>query len=158
VLTQSLRQNSPFQSRSLTGVLTKAFDPPPQKPKPLATSPTPPSATSSEWANAPVPKLEQNTPWPCLENHRHFTPFVLSVDGLLRQEAKTFAEGFAVKLAGKWQKPCSQACGHVKARLRTAAVRAVHLCLHGSRVPAHQISTQFSQWEDGAGLAMHEWS
>jgi hypothetical protein len=58
----------------------------------------------------------------------------------------------------KWQKPYSQVCGYVKARLSIAAVRATHLCLRGSRVPAHNISTRFSQWEDGAGLAMHEWT
>ena len=94
----------------------------------------------------------------CLENRRHFTPFVLSVDGLLGREAKTFAKRLAVKLAGKWQKPYSQVCGYVKARLSIAAVRATHLCLRGSRVPAHQISTRFPQWEDGAGLATHEWA
>jgi hypothetical protein len=94
----------------------------------------------------------------CLENCRYFTSFVLSVDGLLGREARTFAKRLAVKLAGKWQKPCSQVCSYVKARLSTAAVRATHLCLRGSRVPAHNISTRFSQWEDGAGLAMHEWT
>jgi hypothetical protein len=94
----------------------------------------------------------------CLENRRHFTPFVLSVDGLLGREVKTFAKRLAGKLAGKWQKPYSQVCGYVKARLSMVAVRATHLCLRGSRVPAHNISTRFSQWEDGAGLAMHEWT
>jgi hypothetical protein len=93
-----------------------------------------------------------------LENRRHFTPFVRSVDGLLGREAKTLAKRLAVKLAGKWQKPYSQACGYVKATLSMAAVRATHLCLRGSRVPAHNISTRFWQWEDGAGLAMHEWT
>jgi len=93
----------------------------------------------------------------CLENRRHFTPFVISVDGLLGREAQTFAKRLAVKLAGKWQKPYSQVCGYVKARLSIAAVRATHLCLRGSRVPAHNISARFSQWEDGAGLSMHEW-
>jgi hypothetical protein len=95
----------------------------------------------------------------CLENRRHFTPFVLSVDGLyvLGREAQTFAKRLAAKLAGKWQKPYSQVAGYVKARLSIAAVRATHLCLRGSRVPAHNISARFSQWEDGAGLAMHEW-
>jgi hypothetical protein len=72
-----------------------------------------------------------------LENRRHFTPFVLSVVGLLGREAKTFAKRLAVKLAGKWQKPYSQVCGYVKARLSIAAVRATHLFLRGSRVPAH---------------------
>ena len=95
---------------------------------------------------------------PCLENRRHFTPFVLSVDGLLGREAKTFAKRLAVKLAGKWQKPYSQVAGYVKARLGIAAVGATHLCLRGSQVPAHNISNRFTQWEDGAGLAMYEWT
>ena len=95
----------------------------------------------------------------CLENRRHFTPFVLSVDGLLGREAKTFLKRLAGKLAGKWDKPYSQVCGYVKARLSIAAVRATHLCLRGSRVPAaHNISNRFSQWEDGAGLSMNEWT
>jgi hypothetical protein len=69
------------------------------------------------------------------------------MDKLLGQEAKTFAKRLAVKFAGKWQKPsCSQACGHVK-----AAVCATHLCLHGSRVPAHNASIRFLQQEGGAG-------
>jgi hypothetical protein len=72
------------------------------------------------------------------ENRRHFTPFVLSVDGLLGREAQTFAKSLAAKLAGKWQRPYSQVAGYVKARLKMsiAAVRATHLCLRGSRVPA----------------------
>jgi hypothetical protein len=37
----------------------------------------------------------------CLENRGHFTPFVLSVDGLLGREAKTCAKRLAAKLAGK---------------------------------------------------------
>ena len=65
----------------------------------------------------------------CLENRRHFTPFVLSVDGLLGREAQTFAKRLAAKLAGKWQKPYSQVAGYVKARLSIAAVRATHMCL-----------------------------
>ena len=38
----------------------------------------------------------------------------------------------------------------MKARLSIAAVRATHFCLWGSRVPAQNISTLFSQSEDGA--------
>ena len=46
---------------------------------------------------------------------------------------------------------------YVKARLSVAALRVTHLCLRGSRVPTQNISNRFSQWEDGAGLSMHEW-
>jgi hypothetical protein len=92
----------------------------------------------------------------CLEQRRHFTPFVCSVDGLLGREAKTFAKRLAAKLAKKWQRSYSQTCGYVNARLSIAIIRATHLCLRGSRIPTSKISTKFPQWEDGAGLALFE--
>jgi hypothetical protein len=93
---------------------------------------------------------------PCLENRRHFTPFVCSVDGLLGHEANTFAKCLAAKLAAKWKGPYSQTCGYVTACLSIAIVRATHFRLQGSRVPAHKISTRCPLWEDGAGLALFE--
>ena len=106
--------------------------------------------------SAGVARKREETEMPCA------MPAELpSLRTLLGQEAKSFAKRLEVKLAGKWQKPCSQArgCGCVKARLVSmAAVCATPLCLHGSRVLVHQISTRFSQWEDGVGLAMHEWT
>jgi hypothetical protein len=64
----------------------------------------------------------------------------------------------AVELSGKWQKPCSQVCGCVQARLSVAAAHAAHSRLRGSRAPASKISTRLPQWEDGAGSAAHEWN
>jgi hypothetical protein len=93
---------------------------------------------------------------PCLEQRRHFTPFVDSTDGLLGREASFFAKRLAQKLAIKWQRSYSQICGYVKARLSIAIVRATHLCLRGSRIPAHKMSNKFPLWEDGAGLARFE--
>jgi hypothetical protein len=94
---------------------------------------------------------------PCLEQRRHFTPFVCSTDGMLGHEASTFAKRLAAKLANKWQRTYSQVCGYyVKARLSIAIVRTTHLCLRGSRIPTHQISTRCPLWEDGAGLALFE--
>jgi hypothetical protein len=93
---------------------------------------------------------------PCLEQRRHFTPFVCSTNGLLRREAATFAKLLTAKLATKWQHTFSQVCGYVKARLSIAIVHATHLCLRGSHIPTHQISTRRPLWEDGAGLALFE--
>jgi hypothetical protein len=92
----------------------------------------------------------------CLEQRRHFTPFVCSTDGLLGREASTFAKRLAAKLATKWQRTYSQVCGYVMAQLSIAIVRVTHLCLHGSRIPTHQISTRRPLWEDGAGLSLFE--
>ncbi len=54
-------------------------------------------------------------PESCLEQRRHFTPFVVSVDGLLGREASTFAKRLAAKLAQKWKRSYSQTCGYVNA-------------------------------------------
>jgi hypothetical protein len=92
----------------------------------------------------------------CLERHCHFPPFVFSMDGLLGREAKTFSKSPAAKLANKWEKSHSQACGCFNARLSMAIVGAMHLCTRGSRVPVHKISIRYPQWEDGAGLSLFE--
>ncbi|KAL5467466.1 hypothetical protein EMCRGX_G031692 [Ephydatia muelleri] len=59
-----------------------------------------------------------------VERRGNFTPIVLSVDGLLRE------------------KPYSQTCGYVRARLAFAIIRATSLCLRGSRV----------KWRSGLGM------
>jgi hypothetical protein len=92
----------------------------------------------------------------CLEQQRHFTTFVCSVDRLLGRKAPTFAKQLAAKLMKKWQRSYSQTCGYVNARLSIAIIQATHLCLRGSRIPTSKISTRFPQWEDGAGLALFE--
>jgi hypothetical protein len=75
---------------------------------------------------------------------------------LLGREASTFAKRLAAKLANKWQKPYSQVCGYVQARLSISIVRATHLCLRGSRIPTSKISIRRSLCEDGAGSALFE--
>ena len=90
----------------------------------------------------------------CLEQRRHFAPFVVSADGMLGREAEALLKRLSGKLATKWEQPYSQVCGFVRARLSIAIVRATHLCLRGSRVPAHKVSYRHPKWEDGAGLGL----
>jgi hypothetical protein len=49
----------------------------------------------------------------CLEQRLHFTPFLVSTDGLMGREASTFAKCLSAKLTKKWQKPYSQGYGYV---------------------------------------------
>jgi hypothetical protein len=91
-------------------------------------------------------------PEPCLEQRRHFTPFVVSIDGLLGREASTLAKRLAQKLAIKWQRSYLQVCGYVNARLSIVIIRATHSCLRGSRIPAHKMRNKFPLWEDCATL------
>ena len=88
----------------------------------------------------------------CLQQLRHFSPFVSLVDGLLGVEATATLKRIASRLATKWRQPNSKTCGYVNSRVAITLVRATHRCLRGSWVPAHWISVQQPQWGDGAGL------
>ena len=88
----------------------------------------------------------------CLQQSRHFYPFVASVDGLLGVEATATLKRLASRLATKWNQPYLRTCGYVKIMIAITLVRATHLCIQVSWVPTHRISVQRHQWEDVAGL------
>ena len=88
----------------------------------------------------------------CLQKCWHFPPFVASVDGLLGVEATATLKRIASRLATKWNRSYSKTCGYIKSRIAITLVRATYCCIRGSRVPAHRISVQQPQWEDGAGI------
>ena len=88
----------------------------------------------------------------CLQQRRHFSPSVASVDGLLWLEATATLKRLASCLATRWKQSYSKACGYIKSRIAITLLRATHLYIRGSRVPAHRISVQRPQWEDAAGL------
>jgi hypothetical protein len=90
----------------------------------------------------------------CLEQRRHFSPFVVSTDGLLGKEAKILLKKLSAMLAKKWEKPYSEVCGYVNACMSIAIVRATHLCIRGSRIPTGKMSNRLPQWEDKAGLGL----
>jgi hypothetical protein len=91
---------------------------------------------------------------PCLDSRRDFTPYVLSVDGMLATEAKELNKRLAGKIANRWKTTYSKVCGWVNARISIATLRATHICLRGSRVPIKHISSKWSNWDDGAGLGL----
>ena len=88
----------------------------------------------------------------CLQQRRHFSPFVASVDGLLGVEAKSTLESLVSRLATKWKQYYSKTCGYVKIRITITLVHATHSCIRVSWLPSHRISVQRPQWADGAGL------
>ena len=91
-------------------------------------------------------------PEACLQQRRHFSPFVASLDGMLGVEATATLKRIASRLATKWKQPYSKTCGYINSRVEIALVRATHRCIRGYWVPAHRISVQKPQWEDDAGL------
>ena len=88
----------------------------------------------------------------CPQQRRSFSPFVTSVDGLLGVEATVTLKRLASRLTTKWKQPYSKTCGYVRSRIAITLVRATHCCILNSRVPAHHISVQRPQLDDGAGL------
>ena len=90
---------------------------------------------------------------PCLDQRRHFTPFVVSTDGLIGKEASALLKNLAARISTKHGEHYSHVCGAIKARMSIAIVRATHLCLRGSRIPTSQMSNRRLQWDDPAGLA-----
>jgi hypothetical protein len=90
----------------------------------------------------------------CLEQRRHFSPFVVSADGLLGKEAKILLRKLSAMLATKWEKPYSEVCGYGNARMSIAIVRAAHLCIRGSRIPTGKMRNRLPQWEENAGLGL----
>ena len=77
-----------------------------------------------------------------------FTPLVVSVNGVLGQEANFFIKHLAQKLAHKWEKSNSEVLGWMRARLSFAILRATNLCLRGSRT---KWRSAFGM-DDGTGL------
>ena len=78
----------------------------------------------------------------CLQQRRHFSPFVASVDGLLGVEATATLKRLASRQATKWKHHYLKTCGYVRSRIAITLVRATHCCIRGSRVPEHRISVQ----------------
>jgi hypothetical protein len=89
-----------------------------------------------------------------LEQRRHFSPFVVSTDGLFGREAKILLKKLSALLAKKWEKPYSEVCGYINAQMSIAVVRATHLCIRGSRILTSKMSKRLPQWKIKAGLSL----
>ena len=69
----------------------------------------------------------------CERRRAAFTPFVVSVDGILGKEAKTLIDRLSDRLASKWGKSYEETVSWVRTRLSFAVLRATDLCIWGSR-------------------------
>jgi hypothetical protein len=93
----------------------------------------------------------------CLEQHRHFSPFVASTDGLLGKESQTLHKKLSTLLPEKWEKPYSKICGYVNTRMSIAMVRATPLPLFMGLSNPNESNEQLpasAQREDKAGLGL----
>ena len=88
----------------------------------------------------------------CSEQRRHFSPLIVSLDGIFGFEANNIVKRLSGMIARKWHKPYSWVCAFVRGRLSIAVIREVNRCIRGSRVPAKFMSLERPLWEDGSGL------
>ena len=85
----------------------------------------------------------------CLQQRRHFSPFVASVDGLLGVEATVTLKIIASRLATKWKQTCSKTCGYVNSRVAITLVRAtqsLHTRIPGASTPDQRAETPVGGW------------
>ena len=68
-----------------------------------------------------------------------FTPFIVSMDGVIHREAEHFLKRLAARLADKWLTPYGQVMYFIRARLSLATLRATVHCVRGNarRWPAY---------------------
>ena len=69
----------------------------------------------------------------CEARRAAFTPFCVSVDGLLGKEAQQFLKRMGDGLTHKWGKSYAETMSWMRAKLSFAILRATILCLRGSR-------------------------
>ena len=89
----------------------------------------------------------------CLNARTHFTPFVVSVDGVLAPEAKAFVKRLCQRLAERWERPYSQIIQYVNVRLSLAILRATTFCIRDCRTPLHSMAQPIG--DDGAALGLY---
>ena len=67
------------------------------------------------------------------DKHATFTPLCISIDGLMGTELNCFVKRMAQCLAIKWDRPLNTTLYWVRAKLSFSLIRAVNLCIRGSR-------------------------
>ena len=96
----------------------------------------------------------------CLDQQRTFTPFVVTVDGMLGKEANSLLKHIAHLFVAKWDLTYSKVRGYLNAKISLACLRSAHRCLRGSRVPSTRICRSHlvvdRPWEDGAGMDLFQ--
>ena len=89
----------------------------------------------------------------CLNERTDFTPFVVSVDGVLWRETTLFLKQLARHLRERWDKPLSQVLNFINTKMSIAILKASHQCLRGSRKSDEQRGRGIG--EDGTSLGLY---
>ena len=87
----------------------------------------------------------------CNYQRKHFSPFVLSVDGMIGKEALVVLATLSLIMAVKMEESILRVKGWVNGRIKIAVTRSYSWIIRGYWVPS-LLWTQEPDWESGLGL------
>ena len=82
-----------------------------------------------------------------------FSPFVLSVDGIIGKEALVVLANLSRLMAAKPEEPISHVCGWVNGRIAITVVRSYSHMIRGARLPS-PLRDRELDWDPGSGLGL----
>ena len=91
-----------------------------------------------------------------LAQWKYFTPFLVSVDGLLGRETKILLKPIAGRLTAKWEWPPSQKHNYVHNKMSVDIARATQRLPHGSCLPAYMAGRYWFPFRYRAGISLHK--
>ena len=89
----------------------------------------------------------------CYDQQRHFSPFFLSVDGMMGKEALVILATLSRLMAAKLDEPILHVTGWVNNQIAITVARSYSRVLRGARAPS-PLRTQEPQWVSGSGLGL----
>ena len=81
----------------------------------------------------------------CLGQRRHFSLFVVSVNGLFGVDAEVMMKHIGISLATKWNHPYYRTSGYITNRIAITLVRVIYHCIRSSQVTVSNIRLQHPQ-------------
>ena len=88
----------------------------------------------------------------CLTARKDFTPFVVSVDGVLEKEAKMLLKQLERHLARRWDQSASNIMTYINSKMSSQILKATDQCLQGSFISLNWEGCGIG--EDGASLGL----
>ena len=88
-----------------------------------------------------------------LRKKEKFSPFVLSVDGMMVKESLVVLATLSRLMAAKLDEPISHVTGWVNGLIKIAVASSYSRLLRGARAPS-PLLTQEPEWASGLGLGL----
>ena len=89
----------------------------------------------------------------CNDQRKHFSPFVLSVDGLLGREALVVISQLSQTMAEKREEPLSQVQGWLNGHIDIAVARSYSRMIRGAWLPS-PLQKQEPGWDTELGIGL----